>query len=188
LSIQKEFLRQLIHLSGLLFIFLENLIPLSFLIGIAFCITVIGELIYQIDKKKHMPIFSNILRNCRRDKNERGFVYFFAGITMAMIVFGHNLMVMNAAIIILTLGDSFSTLVGTKWGKHQLIFNSKKTWEGSLTFLIIAFLGALTQIEPITAMIGAISGAISEAYSPIDDNLTIALISGTLMSIFIFIT
>jgi dolichol kinase len=37
-------------------------------------------------------------------------------------------------------------------------------------------------------MIGAISGAISEAYSPIDDNLTIALISGTFMSIFIFLT
>lgn len=145
-----------------------------------------GELIYQIDKKRYIFLFSRILRSCRRDENERGFIFFFVSLAATLILFGHNLEVANAAIIILALGDSFSTLIGTRWGKHPLIFNSNKSWEGSLTFILAAFIGALTQVPPLAALIGAVAGSITEAYSPIDDNLTIPLIAGAVITLSIY--
>lgn len=183
---QKETLRQTVHASGLLFILLEPFLSLPFLIALAIFATIMGEVIYRIDKKRHIFIFSTILRSCRRDENEKGYIYFFAGLSLTLILFGQNLVVANAAILSLALGDSFSTLIGRRWGKHPLIFNPKKTWEGSLTFIAAAFLGSLTQVPLVAALAGAISGAISEAYSPIDDNLIIPLVVGSVITIFIY--
>jgi dolichol kinase len=104
------------------------------------------------------------------------------GLSLTLILFGQNLAVANAAILSLALGDSLSTIVGTRWGKHPLIFNPRKTWEGSLTFVVAAFIGALTQVPLIAALAGAIVGAITEAYSPVDDNLTIPLVVGTVIT------
>lgn len=185
---QKETLRQTVHASGLLFILLEPFLSLPYLIALAIFATVMGEVIYQIDKKRHIFLFSTLLRSCRRDENEKGFIYFFAGLSLTLIIFGQNMEVANAAILSLALGDSLSTLVGSRWGKYPLIFNSKKTWEGSLTFITAAFLGALTQVPLVAALAGAISGAITEAYSPIDDNLTIPLVVGSVITIFIYFT
>lgn len=184
---QKETLRQLVHASGLLFICLEPFLSLPYLIALAIFATVMGEVIYQIDKKRDIFLFSILLNSCRRNENEKGFIYFFAGLSLTLILFGQNLAVANAAILTLALGDSLSTLVGTRWGKHPLIFNPKKTWEGSITFLIAAFLGALTQVPLLAALVGAIAGAISEAYSPIDDNLIIPLVVGTVITICIYL-
>lgn len=117
---------------------------------------------------------------------KKGLFIFFAGLSLTLIIFGQNLAVANAAILTLALGDSLSTMVGTRWGKHPLIFNPNKTWEGSLTFMVAAFLGALTQVALLAALAGAIAGAITEAYTPIDDNLTIPLVVGTVITIFIY--
>ncbi len=181
-SMQKEILRQTIHASGLLFILMENFLSLPYLIALAIFAAVMGELIYQIDKKRYIFLFSKILRSCRRNEHEKGFIYFFVGLSLTLILFGQNLAVANAAILSLALGDSLSTIVGTRWGKHPLIFNPRKTWEGSLTFVVAAFIGALTQVPLIAALAGAIVGAITEAYSPVDDNLTIPLVVGTVIT------
>lgn len=183
---QKETLRQLVHASGLLFIFLEPFLSLPYLIALAIFATVMGEIIYKIDKKREIFLFSMLLNSCRRNDNEKGFIYFFAGFSLTLIIFGQNLAVANAAILTLALGDSLSTIVGTRWGKHPLIFNPKKTWEGSLTFMTAAFLVGLTQVPLLAALAGAIAGAISEAYSPIDDNLTIPLVAGAVISLVIY--
>jgi dolichol kinase len=183
---QKEILRQTIHASGLLFILMENFLSLPYLIALAIFAAAMGELIYQIDKKRYIFLFSKILRSCRRNENERGFIYFFVGLSLTLILFGQNLAVANAAILSLALGDSLSTIVGTRWGKHPLIFNPRKTWEGSLTFVVAAFIGALTQVPLIAALAGAIAGAITEAYSPVDDNLTIPLVVGTVITLVIY--
>ncbi len=185
-SMQKEILRQTIHASGLLFILMENFLSLPYLIALAIFAAAMGELIYQIDKKRYIFLFSKILRSCRRNENERGFIYFFVGLSLTLILFGQNLAVANAAILSLALGDSLSTIVGTRWGKHPLIFNPRKTWEGSLTFVVAAFIGALTQVPLIAALGGAIAGAITAAYRPVDANLTIPLVVGTVITAFIY--
>jgi dolichol kinase len=63
----------------------------------------------------------------------------------------------------------------------------KKTLEGTLAFLVVGFLVALTQVTFYPAVLGALSGAIIEAYSPIDDNIPIPLLSGLVMSLIIYL-
>jgi len=74
---QREIPRQLIHASGILFILLENFLSLPYLIILALSAAIMGELIYQIDKKHYIFIFSKILRDCRRDPSERDSYTFF---------------------------------------------------------------------------------------------------------------
>jgi dolichol kinase len=183
---QREIPRQLIHASGILFILLENFLALPYLILLSLTAALIGELIFQIDKKHYIFLFSKILRDCRRDSLERGFIYFFLGLTLTFSLFGFNLAIANAAIIILVLGDALSTIIGTNFGKNKLPFHYDKSWQGTITFLIVAFLGAWTQVPLMAALMGALAGAITEAYSPIDDNLTIPLAAGGVITLVIY--
>jgi len=115
-----------------------------------------------------------------------GSIYFFLGIIITLFIFQANLEVANAAILILLFGDSASTLVGKRWGKVKLPFQENKTLEGSLAFLLVGFIASLTQLTMIPALSGALSGALTEAYSPLDDNLTIPLVAGLVISLVVY--
>ncbi len=186
MKFKRELLRQLIHSSGILFIFVGTIIPLPFLIILSLLAAISGEIILKLDKKYYIPFLSKILRNCRRDENEKGFIYFFLGLTLTFAFFGFNMAIANAAIIILVLGDASSTLVGKRLGKNKLPYHSHKTWQGSISFCLVGFLGAWTQLPLEIAFLGAASGAIIEAYTPLDDNITIPVLSGTVMAFFIY--
>lgn len=183
---KKEILRQSIHASGIFIIFLEKFFEPIILILLCILIIILGEIILRIDKFRHIFLFSSILRTCRRGKSERGFIYFFVGVIIALTLFHFNILIANAAIIILALGDSASTVFGKKFGRNPLPLNQKKTFEGSLIFLIVGLAGALTQLPLFPSLVGAIFGAIAEAYSPIDDNILIPVVSGVAMSMVIY--
>lgn len=181
----REYLRQLIHASGIFIVFLSYFLNPTILILICIATVLIVEALFKIDKFRKIPFFSFILRNCKRKEDEKGFVYFFLGIILTIYLFQFNMAVVNAAIIILLLGDSASTIVGKKYGKKTLPFNKQKTIVGTLTFFVVAFAGASTQVAIIPAFFGAFFGALTEAYSPIDDNIPIPIISALVMSIII---
>ncbi|MFH1785406.1 MAG: hypothetical protein ABH842_03175 [Candidatus Micrarchaeota archaeon] len=81
---------------------------------------------------------------------------------------------MVAIIIILALGDGFSTLVGRN-GKTRIPYNNKKTIEGTIAFMI-ASLPACYFIGPIGVPL-IILGAIIETLPLIDDNLMIPIVT-----------
>jgi len=182
----KELLRQLIHTSGVFIVVLSYLIPIRVLIIICIALLVFLVMIFRWDHYRYIPFFSPILRQCKRNHDERGSIYFFIGIIITLILFQANLAVANAAILILLFGDSSSTLVGKRWGKIKLPFQDQKTLEGSLAFLLVGFMVSLTQISLLPALFGALSGALTEAYSPIDDNLTIPIVAGLVMSLVVY--
>lgn len=182
----KEFWRQLIHASGIFIVILGMLIKPEILIFLCIGLVFFAEALFHIDKTRHIPIFSTILGECKRNDYEKGFIYFFVGILVTICIFRFNMAIVNAAIIILVFGDSFSTLVGVRFGRHSLPFQNRKTIEGSLAFLIVGFLGAFTQVSTAVALVGAISGMLTEAYSPVDDNVSIPLICATAMTLFTY--
>jgi dolichol kinase len=52
-----------------------------------------------------------------------------------------------AAILVMMFADSTAAIVGRRWGRHFIYIRwvgSKRTWEGSIAFMIIAFLCSLT--------------------------------------------
>lgn len=183
---KKEVLRQLIHASGVFIVIFSYFLKPDALILLSVALVVFISIIFQIDKKQHIPFFSTILRSCRRQDDEIGFILFFIGITLTLIIFQFNMAVANAAILILLFGDSASTIIGQKWGKTKLPLKKKKTLEGSLAFLAVGLLVALTQLPLIPAFLGAFSGALTEAYSPVDDNISVPLVAGLVMSLIIY--
>lgn len=184
---QKEILRQLIHASGVFIVVLSYFIPPKELIVLCIGVLIVVLGIFRIDQHREIFFFSKLLRNCKRAYDERGFVYFFIGIILALFFFGYNPAVANAAILILLFGDSVSTLVGREWGRIKLPYHERKTVEGSAAFLLVGLVMALTQLPPLPAFLGAIAGTFTEAYSPIDDNLTIPLVAGLVMSIALYL-
>lgn len=99
-----------------------------------------------------------------------------------------------AALIMLIIGDAAAAIVGRRFGNHRLP-NSDKSWEGSVAFLLTAFLATL----PLTATvwlnslgyapliffqlgIGVVAATILEALTiPINDNLRVPLVAGLAM-------
>jgi dolichol kinase len=182
----KELWRQLIHASGVFIVVLSYFLPPQLLILLCVAILVFVVIVFRLDHNHNIPFFSTVLKVAKRKEDERGFVYFFIGIIITLYFFQFNMNIANAAILILLFGDSASTLIGKKFGKVILPFQAKKTLEGSLAFLLVGFLVSLTQLPVLPAFLGAFSGALTEAYSPIDDNVPIPLISALIMSLVVY--
>lgn len=178
---KKEILRQSIHASGIFVIFLERFFDPLVLIIICAAIIICGAIIFRIDKDHHIFLLSPIIKTCKRQQDEKGFMYFFFGVIIALSLFQIN--IANAIIVILVLGDSASTVFGKAFGRTPLPLNKKKTIEGSLAFFVVGFAAALTQLPFLPSLIGALFGTFAEGYSPIDDNISIPLVSGIVMSV-----
>jgi dolichol kinase len=183
---KKELFRQLIHASGVFIVVLSYFLKPDALILVAVLCLLLVVLLFELDKRYHLPFFSYIFQGCKRRDDEIGFIYFFIGIILTLILFQFNMSVANAAILILLFGDSASTIIGKKWGKIKIPYRPKKTLEGSLSFFVVGLAVALTQVPFITAVLGVFFGALVEAYSPVDDNIPIPLVSAMVMSLALY--
>jgi dolichol kinase len=182
----REIQRQIIHASGIFILVLGIFLNPQVLILLCIIILVISEIVFILDKYYRIPIFSNLLTSCKRRDDERGFLYFFIGIIVTLYIFSFNIAIANAGILMLILGDSASTIVGTRFGRHKLPFKTLKSFEGSLAFFFVSFLSVLTLLPLFPTLIGALVGTLTEAYSPIDDNIPIPIISALAITIVIY--
>jgi dolichol kinase len=182
----REILRQLIHASGIFILVLGIFLKPEALILLCIIMVIIAEMVFILDKHRHVPIFSTILDNCKRRDDERGFLYFFIGIIATLYIFSFNSAIANSGILMLLLGDSASTIFGRRFGKHRLPFKVSKSVEGTLAFFVVGFLSALTFIPILPALIGALVGALTEAYSPIDDNIPVPILSALAITLVIY--
>jgi len=182
----REILRQIIHASGIFILVLGIFLKPTVLILLCIITLVFAEIVFILDKYHYIPIFSTILDNCKRIEDERGFLYFFIGIIATLFIFSFNIAIAYSGILMLLLGDSASTIVGRKFGKHKLPLKSKKSVEGTLTFVLVGFLSTLTLLPILPSLIGALVGAITEAYSPIDDNIPVPIISALAITLVIY--
>jgi len=115
-----------------------------------------------------------------------GTTYLLASFLLTVFLFEKNIAILAMTFSIL--GDAASSLIGKKFGKTKLI--KKRTLEGSLGFFIISLIAGIVLINlglklkyPVI-IIGALAATLAELFSyKIDDNLTISLISGLVMSL-----
>ncbi len=182
----REVLRQLIHASGIFILVLGIFLKPEALILLCIIMVIFAEMVFILDKYHHIYIFSTILDNCKRKEDERGFLYFFIGIIATLYIFSFNMAIANSGILMLLLGDSASTIVGRRFGRHRLPFKVTKSVEGSLAFIVVGFLSALTLLPILPALIGAFVGALTEVYSPIDDNIPVPIISALAITVVIY--
>ena len=187
----KELYRQLVHiaigLATLLLYYYEIFTPLM-----VFLIIIAGLLASIICKRVRLPLFSFFLDHFEREEQRKtfpgkGMIFFFIGVLLVMKLFEKDIAL--AAIMILTLGDSISHILGEHFGQIRNIFNgkSKKLLEGTIAGTLAGFLGALFFVPASQAFLGSAAAMIAEVIKidfnerTLDDNLIVPLVAGTVI-------
>lgn len=170
-----EFKRQFVHIfSGILmaalvwfakpllgFYILVPMVTLVFLLWtiprIMPNIPVVRDLIFHFEREEDIKNFPF-----------KGAFWYNVGIILPVILLERN--IACAIIVILSLGDGMSTIVGKFFGKHRI---GRKSIEGFLSFFTFSALGAGVIVEPVTAITLALIGGLIEMVEFFDDNLMI---------------
>jgi dolichol kinase len=189
-----ELPRQLVHLSGIVFIILAQFMRRETTI-LWFALITFFFLLYSWyvrSQEKKLKNFIGRMESKFRDftlKFERkdanpfsGALFFYLGCTIAFLVFPFS--IASAAGAMLAVGDSLSTLVGRKFGRHKI---GSKTLEGAFACFAGSLAAGMFFVAPHIAVIGAAAAALAELIPRIDDNLTIPIVAGLVMFLAAFI-
>ena len=180
--------REAIHMSSFLLTFvciylLGNIMVASLILLVT--------LIYTLSEVArvrgvNLPILSSITWNAANKTELYEFatspIHFALGIAISLLIFPAP--IRYVAITILTLGDGCAHLFGMKFGRTRLPFNKGKNLEGTIFGFLFAFLGAMIFVDPVRALIAAAVGMLVEGIPlPINDNLTMPLASGLILTL-----
>jgi len=172
-----EIKRQLFHLV-LLSLWLVPVLyfPAPVTLFIMFSVLLINLFVVR-RVKPFYALFNVFIRHLEREENldRPGIQALYAnlGVTLSFLLFGK---LSSVGIVVLALGDSFSTLIGKLFGKIRIFLNERKTWEGSIAFFLGTYLILLPFLGFERSLLIAIAGSLIEAVDlPADDNLTIPI-------------
>ncbi len=179
-----EIKRQLFHIALGISIVILSYFEILTLIELL-TILLVGIFLAIMAKRWKIPGINWCLQTFER-KNARfageGATFFILGCFLALGLFPKQIAL--ASIMILAIGDSFATLIGTHWGKRKL---KNKSLEGSLAGFSTGILGALIFVPIGPAFFGTLGAMAFEAVEwkffgkNFDDNLFIPLIAGIIM-------
>ena len=182
-----EIKRQLVHLLlGIVYIILFLFLDQSTALVGLLLIFGLGSLIsYTHAHVKPLPFLKDILEKVERNKEKhipgRAALTFTLGIILASILFSQlDKLVIVGAIIAVTFGDGFSTLIGKWFGKMKTLGN--RTMEGTLAGIGAATLVLLLFFPIEIALAVAIFAMLAE-YLPINDSYTIPIVSGVVLAL-----
>jgi len=186
----REVKRQLVHMSGFFAVFLWTISPLlSFTILFSLCIAYIFSESLRMDGLFIFPV-ERIVQYLGRKEELHLFVvnplYLVIGILTPLLVFAPP--ISYVAVTVLVFGDSISTIVGLKLGRHYIPYNKTKSLEGSISGFIVASIMSSLFISPFFAIIAALSGMIIESLPiPVNDNISIPLSIGIILSVWMLV-
>lgn len=199
ISYQNELRRKLIHLSSLWMVAAMCLIP-RWPLALAFFIMLIFNLILERARACEIPVLTPLydffFGRMLRFKPERhhwiisGGPYVFASALLCVVLFPPP--AAACAMAVMLLGDTAAALIGRKFGRHKTV--NGKSWEGIAAFLVAGFLGSALvlylsgagAIFYLLSLIGVFPAAAVELFEKqlkIDDNFSIPLAMGTVLSL-----
>lgn len=175
-----EIKRQLFHLFAILLWLIPILYFPTWLTLILFLAVISVNLAVVLRIEPFFKFFGFFIDHLEREKNRNNpsLQAFYAniGILVSFLIFGKLAVV---GVIVLAVGDSFSTFVGKIWGKNNLFYSEKKTVEGSLAFFISVYLVMLLVFKESreAVFVTSVSALLESFELNIDDNLLIPLVS-----------
>lgn len=186
--------RQLIHIFvGLIIICMLLLVEKQIILTILLIFFLLSVILSILSIYLKIPLISNILSNFEREHNKtfpgKGFVFFLAGTMLVIKIFSQDTALVS--LVVLTFGDSVSTLAGFFGGQYKRDpFNKYKSIYGTILGILVAFLIGMIFVNPIESFIASFFGMIAEAISiklgeqEADDNLIVPLAAGTALYLF----
>lgn len=194
----QEVVRQLVHASSVIIPFFwlwdSSWHLLIFLIiGGLTLLFVISEVLRSFGIQ--IPLISKMVLAAGREEEIDRYVlspiYFAAGVTLPLLIFGMILpfpLIAAASVIAFLIGDALSTIGGIFFGRHHYPFNPPKTIEGTLIGFSIAFFVLLLIVSPLSAFLCAFIAALIELLPlPLDDNLAVPIITAIILTILQFL-
>jgi dolichol kinase len=187
IGLAAELGRKAIHLFGLVVPLGMMVVPpgvTRWLLVAFFLISVAIDLLRRGDSSLAIAIrrlLGPVLRPHELSRFSGG-TYILAAGALCSLLF--TLPVAVAALIAIILGDTAAVFVGRYLGRIRI--GGSKTLEGSLGFFAAALLGILwmSQLPIHVKVIGSAAAAFTEALPlPLDDNLTVPLVAGTVMTL-----
>ncbi len=186
-----EIRRQLLHIcigTSVLFFVVIGLLKVWHI----FAVIVISSIISVLSKRVRIPVVSWFLDTFERkhDKERfpgKGFIAFFIGVLLSIKLFEPS--IAYASIMVLTLGDTVSHLIGKHLGQIKNPLNGFKSIEGSFAGAITGFIGASFFVTPGLAAAGACGAMFIEAIQIrmneeiVDDNIVVPLVCGACIMI-----
>ncbi|MAX67776.1 MAG: hypothetical protein QF441_03445 [Bacteriovoracaceae bacterium] len=137
-------------------------------------------------------LFGPIMRRSEK-LSFSGLPFYALGCAVSIFLYQKEIAILS--IMFLIFADPMASIVGVYWGRDRLLPN--KTLQGTVTAFVVCFVVSMIYMSIreihsgdliMFAFWGAIAGAISELMSAfnIDDNLTIPVISGAVLTILNF--
>jgi dolichol kinase len=181
ISFKYEVIRKLIHLSSasipIFYYFFFNQEQALIICGIIFGLFLIADFltIYVIQLRQ---IYEKYLGRLLRPEEKihrklNGATLLTLGFFLAVILFDKSIAVI--VMLFLAVSDSMAALVGKRFGKNKLMH---KTWEGSVTFLLVSFLIASFFYNGTGTNLVVVTLTTIAELLPVNDNLTIPLTGG----------
>lgn len=190
-----ELRRQILHaLYGIAIVFLHALGILT--LPVLFGIIVGGSLTSWLILKQKATGIRRILGFFEREHHllnfpGRGILFFTIGSFLVLLLFQDQVKISYAGIMILSIGDAVSNIVGRHWGHIKTRLNEKKYLEGTLVGIIASLPLAYYFFPHWPAVIAASCVAmflempnIKLFGFEIDDNLIIPLAASITLSLF----
>ena len=176
--------RKAVHLLALLVPLVSELTSKPLVVAVLSTITIVYVIGEVLRLKGHgLPIITPITVKMSRPEERTSFIvrpaYFAIGIILALILYPSA--IAYASICILAVGDSAAAIVGERFGHRRIV--RRKTVEGFAAGLTAAFLLASFLVSPFIALLGAVGAMIMELLDVPDDNLTMPIVAGALMTI-----
>jgi dolichol kinase len=145
-----------------------------------------------------LPFWAAQLKSTRRETETFSWASISFLLALLLLAWLVPIPVALAAAAMLALGDGMSALVGRSIGRHQIWYNRRKSWEGSIGGLISAFVGAVLlmlwyandtgsgyplHLIAIVCFIGAAFAMLGESLPNIQDNMVVPVFAAVPMTL-----
>ncbi len=174
-----EVRRQIFHLIAISLWLIPVLYLPYWVVVVLLLIAVAINLAVVVRFRPLYVVFSPFIGLFERDRNldKPGIQALYAnlGVFISFLLFGKFAVV---GVVALAVGDSFSNLVGMRWGRHRVFYNEDKSWEGVLAFFLSVY-AVLVFFYPVSLalMVSVVSSLLESFRLPVDDNLTIPVVA-----------
>ncbi len=184
MSLAKELERKSVHVAAMIIPLGVYYLPgrLVMILLLSACTTMLLIEFARLENKHAANVFARFFGSVIREHESFSFTgstFVLVGSLITYYLFEPP--IAAAALSFLILGDAAAAIVGKTFGTVRLF---GKSMEGFVANVGVSWLIGIAFVPPSLAAYGAVAGAIAEFLPiPLDDNLRIPLIAGTVMKL-----